>query len=163
MKGIQFTPTPWDLFSRPSFKGLSQKTGRWEDPNPRTRQGRLTDLYHTAGSQLRPHYVAPDTLELLAIRQLGLAQHLHPQLWCSHDHTSWLFCPQEVWVWVSPSPATVELQWEQSWRHLCPALGGWRRGSCKIPEIGLNHRLKWATGLTLRITGPGYRRNSNSS
>lgn len=50
-----------------SFPDFANSPLRIKTGGPQPRQARLTDLYHAAGSQLRPYYVAPNALELLAV------------------------------------------------------------------------------------------------
>ena len=79
----------------------------------------------------------PHLLALLSIRSLGLGI---PQ-------------PSDSWAAVRTILVTP-----------LPSTGGLTEGELQnTREHGLNHRLKWATGLSLRITERGYRRNSNSS
>ena len=57
--------------------------------------------------------------------------------------------------------------WAAAWTILATALPsteGLMEGALQNTRgRGLNHRLRWATGLTLRITEPGYQRNVNPS
>lgn len=67
--GILGTPT-LTFSPRTTIKRFFEKKGRQVNPNPWTKQARLTDLYHAAGSRLGSQYVVPNAFELLALRQL---------------------------------------------------------------------------------------------